>query len=210
MSYHCVAVSTAGFVQQLAVGYLARGYLFYVIGVIPRHKDPDGVDTKLIEKYGIEMSKWTRARKKKRGEASVQYLRFGDTFVLVATEGQHGIFEEERVSIRDFRQTPLRFGDYSIGYGRGQGGWHASVRIAREVYQQLERHFMSTCLRNSATELASEFHELPFEPYAPIKRQLLRLFWKVNARRSVARLEPVHLSIRLNRKPRRVFSDAPD
>ena len=152
------------------------------------------------------MSKWTRARKKKRGEASVQYLRFGNTFVLLATEGAHGIFEEERGSIRDFRQTPLRFGDYSIGCGRGQGGWHASVRIAREVYLQLERHFMSTCLRKSATELASEFHELPFEPYAPVKRQLLRLLWKVNERRSVARLEPVPLSIRLNRKPRKVFA----
>ena len=42
MGYRCVATSVAGFVQQLAVCYIGRGYYFYVRGGIPAHKDPEG------------------------------------------------------------------------------------------------------------------------------------------------------------------------
>ena len=52
MEYRCEATSVAGFIQQVAVAYLARGYWFYVAGQIPAHKDLQTVDRKLIEKYG--------------------------------------------------------------------------------------------------------------------------------------------------------------
>jgi hypothetical protein len=32
MQYRCEAVSVEGFIQQLAVAYVARGYLFYGTG----------------------------------------------------------------------------------------------------------------------------------------------------------------------------------
>ena len=48
MAYRCVAISVAGFVQQLAVSYIANGYWFYVTGRIPEHKDPAVIDVKLI------------------------------------------------------------------------------------------------------------------------------------------------------------------
>jgi hypothetical protein len=51
MQYRCEATSVAGFIQQLAVGYLARGYLFYVTGRVPEGKDPKRLDEKLITKY---------------------------------------------------------------------------------------------------------------------------------------------------------------
>jgi hypothetical protein len=35
MEYRCEATSVAGFIQQLAVAYVGRGYFFYVAGVIP-------------------------------------------------------------------------------------------------------------------------------------------------------------------------------
>src|SRR5262249_30215594 len=58
MRYHCEATSIPGFVQQLAVCYLRHGYYFYVSGCIPAGKDPCDVDRKLIERYGIDLSKW--------------------------------------------------------------------------------------------------------------------------------------------------------
>jgi hypothetical protein len=58
LQYRCVARSVAGFVQQLAVGYIAKGYYFYVSGVIPAGKDPAKTDRKIIEIYGISVSKW--------------------------------------------------------------------------------------------------------------------------------------------------------
>ena len=54
MAYRWVATSVAGFVQQLAVGYIANGYWFYVAGSIPEHKNPAAVDGKLIAPAEIE------------------------------------------------------------------------------------------------------------------------------------------------------------
>ena len=52
MAYRCVATSVAGFVQQLAVAYVAHGYWFYVTGWIPQGKPPEAIDRKLIERKG--------------------------------------------------------------------------------------------------------------------------------------------------------------
>src|SRR5262249_29465887 len=62
MEYRCETRSVAGFVQQLAVAYVGRGYFFYVTGEIPERKDPCGVDAKLIAKYGLAIGKTGRAR----------------------------------------------------------------------------------------------------------------------------------------------------
>ena len=58
--YRYRATSIEGFVQQLAVSYVTHGYWFYVSGWIPQGKDPEKTDAKLIERYGIDVSKWTR------------------------------------------------------------------------------------------------------------------------------------------------------
>ena len=51
------ATSVAGFIQQLAVSYVGRGYFFFVTGVIPAHKDPARVDEKLTSRYEVGLSK---------------------------------------------------------------------------------------------------------------------------------------------------------
>ncbi len=102
--YRCEATSVEGFVQQLAVSYLAHGYWFYVVGQVPEGKDSRKVAEKLVARYQIDLSKWARARRKRVGLASLQYLRFGRFFVLLATHGTHAFFEEEAPSIRDARQ----------------------------------------------------------------------------------------------------------
>ena len=56
MAYRCVATSVPGFVQQLAVAYVAHGYWFYVTGRVPESKDPATVDRKIIRQYGIDVS----------------------------------------------------------------------------------------------------------------------------------------------------------
>ena len=125
--YRCVATSIEGFVQQLAVGYVAHGYWFYVSGWIPEDKDPRKTDAKLIERYGVAVSKWTRCRNKKAGLASVQYLRHGRSFVLLATHGQHPFFVQEP-GFRDIREKPVELpaaakarGAFSRKPGRADG-----------------------------------------------------------------------------------------
>src|SRR5262245_40150444 len=86
--YRAVTSTSEGFVQQVAVNLVPHGYRFFVTGQIPAHKDPATVDVKLIDRYGLDVSKWARARGKKNGQARMQYLRHGRFFLLIATEGQ--------------------------------------------------------------------------------------------------------------------------
>jgi hypothetical protein len=102
------ATSIAGFVQQLAVSYVGRGYFFYVTGAIPPHKDPAAVDAKLCDRYGVTLSKWARARRKAAGRAAHGYLRFGRFFVLLASHGESPFFTDEGKLVRDCRKTPIR------------------------------------------------------------------------------------------------------
>ena len=103
MSYRCVATSQAGFIQQLAVGYISNGYYFYVAGVIPSEKSAARVDAKILAAYDIAISKWTRARRKKAGQANVQYLRYGRFYVIIATHGAHPFFSAEAKRVRRCR-----------------------------------------------------------------------------------------------------------
>jgi hypothetical protein len=205
--YRCEAVSVEGFVQQLAVGYVQHGHLFYVTGRIPERKDPRRVDAKLIERYGIDISRATRSRNRRAGRASVQYIRHGRFFVLIATHGGHEFFEQEP-GIRDIREHPIQFAGYSISYRRGADRkWHASVRIAPDEYLWLESFLVDLGKREPAQRVGGELHRLPFEPYAPIRRQLLNLLRGVNRARKAAGLEEVSIeALRLRRRSVRVFA----
>ena len=208
--YRCEATSVAGFVQQLAVAYVANGYWFYVTGTIPEGKDPRAVDAKLIGRYGIDVSKWTRCRRKKEGQASVQYLRLGRFFILIATRGKHSLFADERSRLRDAREHPIRFHGYAIGCRRaGEGGkYHPSVRIDREHYRQIKGHFTQIALHWPVEDLCRALRSIPYEPYAPIRNQLVGIRRAVNRRRQAAGLETVPWnSLRLRRISVRPFGD---
>ena len=200
MAYSCVASSLAGFIQQLAVGYVGRGYWFYVAGEIPAHKDPEKTDAKILNQYGIALSKWARARRKRTGLANLQYLRFGRLYVILSTHGSHPFFEAE--AFRDVRREPLKVCGYSIGYRRGQGGWHPSVRIEMEQYLCVRDYFLSLAVHRSADNLARALRSLPFEPYAPVRQQFLNILRAVNRARKAAGFEAVPLTARrLRRRP---------
>ena len=203
-----MATSVAGFVQQLAVAFVAHGYFFYVTGVIPEPKDPVRIDAKLMEKFGVNLSKWTRCRRKHGGLANVHYLRHGRFFVLIATPGEHSFFAAEAGQIRDIRRHPLHFGGYTIAcrQARNGGTFHASVRIDRELYRALKADFESKAIRRTVAELYRALQTLPYEPYAPVRDQFRILLRAINRRRRLAGLELVPRdALRLRRRPVRVF-----
>lgn len=216
MRYRAEATSLEGFVQQIACCYLRHGYWFYVTGHIPDHKDVATIDRKLIEKYGIDVSESTRARRKQLGRANLQYLRYGRHFVILATKGQHEFFSIESSSIHDIRRIPLKIGGYSISYRRGgrmrsgekDHSWHAHVEIERRRYLELKSRFLDLATHRSAENLALEFYRIPYEPYAPIRRQLLNLWRAVNRTRCQAGFLPVPVeAIPLRRRIVRPFGD---
>jgi hypothetical protein len=213
MPYQCVAVSVAGFVQQLAVNYAARGYWFYVAGTIPQGKDPAKTDRKIMEQYGIDISKWARARRKRAGLANVHYLRHDRFYVIIATRGEHPFFTAEQNQIRDIRKRPLRFKNYAIGVGRSRRdrSLHVSVRIQRETFRELLAHFKRCAVQRTVEELCREFRSLPFEPFAPVRDQCGILLRAVNRLRKTAGLELVPWNAVWHfRKPVQVFSAGKD
>ena len=199
--YRYEAESIEGFVQQVAVHYVARGYYFYVSGIVPEGKNPRAVAEKLIGKYGIAVSKFVRARRKLAGSANLQLILHGRIFLLLATHGEHPFFEEERTRIRDCREAPIKFASYAISF---RGG-HVNVRIDRETERDLKAFFLDGALW-AAERLERLFCSLPFEPYAPVRRQLLVMLNQVNRARQTAGLQKIPSScLRLRRKPRRPF-----
>lgn len=189
--YRCEATSIEGFVQQLAVSYVGNGYWFYVAGTVPEGKDPRSVDAKLIERYQIDVSKWTRARRKRMGLASVQYLRFGRFFVLLATGGEHRFFVEE-TGIRDVRRFPIRFAGYSVSFRKGRDEkWHPSVRIDSVEFRLVKAEVLGIALSATVEKVVAKLLGLGFAPYAPIRTQYRLLVRAVNRRRLIASLEKV-------------------
>lgn len=205
MQYRCEAVSLEGFIQRLATQLLPHGYFFYVSGFVPEGKDPRAVDEKLIHRYGVACSKWARARKKRAGFANLQYVRLERTFVIVATHGEHPFFDLEGEGVRDFRRVSLKVGGYSVSV---RGG-HAHVRIELEEYRRLKAYLVELATHRSAEALSREFQGVPFEPYAPVRRQLLNILRAVNRERKRAGFEPVPIAaLRLRRRIVRPFEDS--
>jgi hypothetical protein len=210
MAYRCEAPEIAGFVQQLAVSYVANGYWFYVTGIIPEGKDPRRVDEKLISKYELDISKFARARRKAAGQANVQYLRHRRFFVLLSTHGTHKFFlpiEEggEGERIRDCRKAPVHFASYAVSYRAG----HAHVRIERETFKDLKAYCLEKACHWSPERIEAMLRGVPFEPYAPVRGQMFEILRSVNRLRKTAGLESVPVGcLRLRRKICRPFQEA--
>jgi hypothetical protein len=215
MEYRYEAQSAKGFVQILASNYLPHGYWFYVTGRVPLGKAASRIDRKLIEKYDIALSRQQRWRRKQSGLANLHYVRFEDYFVVLATHGQHRFFADEAASVRDIRKYPLRFRGYSLSVKRGQfkkreaGDLEASaddrhrvrVQIDRKTYGELSGYLLEMATRRSLEQVSAAFWKVPFEPYAPIRKQMLSLLRRVNSKRKAMGYEAVPVdAIRYRRR----------
>ena len=212
--YRCEATSLEGFVQQL-VCYIVSGYRWYVTGTIPEAKEPASIDERIIAKYGIDLSKYQRARRKRRGVANLMYLRLDRFFVLIATPPQsgHPFFSAESSGLRDIRKQPIRIGGYAISSRRdgselrkGTERWRVHVRLDRDALLMVRDYYLDIALHRQREELERELASFGFEPYAPIRRQLLALVRDINLKRTQANFEPVRRScLRFRRRPVRPF-----
>src|SRR5438477_174423 len=100
-----VATTIAGFVQQLAVQYVGRGYYFFVTGTIPEHKDAEKVDAKLCERYGVWLSKWAKARRR----APVRSQCLCILRAVNRARGEAGLSDVPRTCLRSRRRVVRPF-----------------------------------------------------------------------------------------------------
>lgn len=198
--YKYEVASLTGFLQRVATHLLPKGYYFFVQGVLSEGKDPYALDAKLLAKYDVAKSEGARRWRKQQGLGNVQYVRFGPSWILLATHGDHPIRAGEGNNLKDVRRAPIRIGDYALYVKRGNflkrcstdedakpdGRWRVRVLIARESYRELCAYFLSIACHRRADALAEELHALPYEPYAPVRKQLLKLLRLINAKRQAA------------------------
>jgi len=185
--YRCIAASIEGFIQQVAVSYIRTGHFFYVSGRLGPETDGAAVDAKLIHKYGVDVSRWSRALRKQRGEANLQYIRYGRFFLLLATHGVSLFFELEGEQVHDCRRMPIKFAGYSLSY---RGG-HPHVRIDLEAYLGFKAAMVQEGLRLDKDGMEELFAVPRFVPYAPVRRQLWNVWREVNRARTAAGLDPL-------------------
>src|SRR5205823_5395124 len=69
------------------------------------------------------------------------------------------------------------------------------VEIERGRFLELKAHLLNLAAHRSAENLAVAFYDLPFEPYAPIRRQFLTLLRAVNQVRKRAGFRPVPVEV---------------
>jgi hypothetical protein len=85
-------------------------------------------------------------------------------------------------AVKDVRREPLKFGGYSIGCGSERTGekWHVSVRIEKRYFLLILRHFSRAAESLSKEELIHALNKLPFDRFAPVRRQIFTLIRHVN------------------------------
>ncbi len=200
MEYKYEVTNLVGYLQRVATHLLPKGYYFFVQGIVPEGKEPSALDEKLLAKYEVVKTEGARRWRKQQGLGNVQYVRFGKSWILMATHGDHPIREGEGTNLKDVRRVPIRIGEYSVYVKRGNflkkqspdksakpdGKWRVRVLIAREPYRELCAYFLSIACRRRAETLSDELFALPYVPYAPVRKQLLKLFRLINAKRQAA------------------------
>ena len=168
-------------------------------------------------------------------DADPEYRTSGQFKSRRATAGRHEETREgwldwralEAASIRNCRrgQPIVAFG-YSISYVRGgyvpnrekrdptgtaerDRKHRVRVQISRSALARLRSHFLSNALRRDEAWFSDRFWRIPFEPYAPVRKQLLELLRQVNAVRNRAGLSKISTdAIRYQRYLVKVFESA--
>lgn len=200
MEYKYEVTSLVGYLQRVATHLLPKGYYFFVQGLVPEGKDPVALDAKLLAKYDVAKSEGARRWRKSQGQGNVQYVRFDRSWMLLATHGDHSIREGEGANLKDVRRGPIRIGDYAVYVKRGNylkkvssdepaaadGRWRVRVLIAREPYRELCAYFLSIACHRQPEALGQELYSLPYVPYAPVRKQLLKLLRMINNKRQAA------------------------
>ncbi|MDC0935383.1 hypothetical protein OAS39_03775 [Pirellulales bacterium] len=138
--YQWIATSGEGLVRYLAANILPHGYRFYFAGEIKPTTDLNRFDRVMNEKFGYNISRSQRYRRKSArgpdgsllGLANVHYLRHERFYVLIATSGGHPFFNHhmdvardrngrvtaKRKYFRDIHRDPLFFRGWSEQAGR--------------------------------------------------------------------------------------------
>jgi hypothetical protein len=190
------AKSLGQFLRKIAIDYLRYGYTRYALREIPGGKDLAKVDAKLMFTYQVAISRSQRSRRRVNGLANVVYLRFGNRFILMASEGFHPQFD--KLCFLDFRSKPLVFDGYSIGFRDGK----VCVSICAKRLRSTRKNLLLIALHNQ-TKVETYFRNISPFSFPGIIRQKRKLLAEINRKRKKAGLTKIQVDLRFNKKVNR-------
>jgi len=171
-------------------GYVMHGHYFYNACVAGKDTDLREMDRKIIEAYGLDMTRSARRWRRQKGHGSLQYIRHGRFYVIVATEDE-AVFRGREPTM-DIRDEPLIYAGYRLTYRQGRDRkWHPCIAIERGRYDKLLRRFTQLALRRTSAELVHEFQAIHYLRYAPVRAAVGGIWRRLNEKRKVAGLPPV-------------------
>lgn len=211
-------VSWQGFIQMIV--YLAgTGYYHWHLIYLPESKKEKwpAIDKKLITKYGMDISKFTRRDRKKRKFANFYYLRWENVVLLLHTDGEIldaviKKIEKQNDTIDQFfdiRKTRLSFkiGDYTsfdIYYEKGKIG----VKLSKECYRKFKDHLYDVAHSKNPIAMKKAFERINGYPswagvYA--QKKMLAKFLVSQAKKNNVKLSTKDLRIISKRIVYKVF-----
>lgn len=181
--------SLGNFLRRIAFDYVRYGYHRYALREIPKEKDPGLIDDKVCRAYGVTSCRTKRHRRRAIGKATVEYLRWDHTFVLLATDGTNAAFE--RLRSFDIAQSPLHLRGYTIGI-RPSG---VSVELSRSELKKVRQAVKEVELQ-APSKVEDRVTSFPIYRFPGVLTQLYTIVREVNLRRKAAGLLPARPEIR--------------
>lgn len=183
MEFLCSSIGSLLF--KVSVYAFPHGYYHYVHQTLPDGRDYAKIDSRIIEKYEVKLSKSRRSRVRKKGGTVCKYWRMGSEAFILATEGspEHRFFHEE-ACYKDIRKQPLVIGYYTVGM-LNEGRTYVKLRKSRlrHVQAQLDR-----MTYEDGNRVQAYFDGISSFTFKGVLEQKQRLKARVNIRRRRAGL----------------------
>ena len=207
-------ISWQGFLQQILY-QVSRGYFFYCYTSYPLKKREKwtSIDKKLLAKYGADISKHQRFRRKNAGKANFIILRWNEHSIILHTLGtiEDGHYDDV---FHDIRKIPLVLpilGSIAFKFHRDRTNQGFTISFTRETFRDFKATLVELAKVKSPGRLAVEFSRINgFPAYYGIIVQKLRLaeICIHEAKRHGFPLAKKDLKIRTSKKFCRVFERA--
>lgn len=173
------------FLAKIAL-YVRYGYTRYAIRQIPEGKDLIATDFKIVRAYEITFSRPKRSKRKKQGLANVMYLRYKNTFILLATEGEHETFNN--IDSIDLKQHPIIFSGYTVFIKNHK----PCVQISKRRFKVVKKITIEMTLHNHGKVTRWLRSITPFNRFKGINQQRWKLYKQVNKKRKAAGLTKIN------------------
>ena len=190
---------------QANMQYIRYGGFYVLLATEGMHefKSTEAESLRDARKSSILVPRQARMRgsRKRKGRASgAAQAATRRAFEGYAISYRKGHYIRKSVTEKAIHQSERESGKRP-SRGTRDTKWHARVEVERRTFKMLRAYFLNRAAHCSVETLTQELQKIPYEPYAPIRQQLLSLVRDINKcrRASGASGEVSYSCLRLKR-----------